>query len=70
VTVEMPENFGAELEARTGDGGVHLDGITLSNVSGELSRNRASGRIGAGGHTMRVRTGDGSINLRRVSVQQ
>jgi hypothetical protein len=70
VTVEMPDSFGAELEARTGDGGVHLDGITLSNVSGELSKNRASGRIGPGGHTMRVRTGDGSINLRRVSVQQ
>jgi len=69
VTVEVPDNFGAELEARTGDGGVHLDGLALSNVSGDISRNRASGRLGAGGHAMRVRTGDGSINLRRVSVQ-
>jgi len=41
----------------------------LSNVSGDIVRNRASGRLGAGGHAMRVRTGDGSINLRRSSAQ-
>lgn len=66
ITIDVPENFGAELEARTGDGRVHLDGVTLSNVSGEIARNRANGRLGAGGHAMRVRTGDGSISIRRV----
>jgi Putative adhesin len=69
VLLEIPDTFGAELDARTGDGGVHLEGITLSNVSGELGRNRAAGRVGAGGHALRVRTGDGSIHLRRVSAQ-
>lgn len=68
VTIEVPDNFGAELDAHTGDGRVHLDGVTLSNVSGELAPNRANGRLGAGGHTMRVRTGDGSILLKRVTV--
>jgi hypothetical protein len=69
ITVEVPEGFGAELDARTGDGHVQLEGVTLSNVSGELAPNRANGRLGAGGHEMRVRTGDGSIFLRRVSAQ-
>jgi DUF4097 and DUF4098 domain-containing protein YvlB len=67
ITIDVPDDFGAELEARTGDGRVHLDGVTLSNVSGEIARNRANGRLGAGGHAMRVRTGDGSISIRRVS---
>jgi putative adhesin len=67
ITIDVPESFGAELEAHTGDGRVHLDGVTLSNVSGEIARNRANGRLGAGGHAMRVRTGDGSISIRRVS---
>ncbi len=69
VRLEIPEGFGAELEARTGDGGVRFDGITLSNVTAVGSRNRASGRLGAGGHTLRLRTGDGSILVRRISDQ-
>jgi hypothetical protein len=68
VTVEVPESFGAELDARTGDGRVHLEGVTLSNVSGDIAPNRATGRLGAGGHAMRVRTGDGSIHLKRISA--
>jgi len=69
VTIEVPEDFGAEFDAHTGDGRVHLDGITLSNVSGDIAPNRANGRLGAGGHAMRVRTGDGSISIKRVSGQ-
>jgi hypothetical protein len=69
VRVEVAESFGAELDARTGDGGIHFDGVTLSNVTGEFGRNRASGRLGAGGHALRVRTGDGTIVIRRISDQ-
>ena len=68
VTVEVPESFGAELEARTGDGRVHFEGVTLSNVAGEMAPNHANGRVGAGGRAMRVRTGDGSILVKRLSV--
>ena len=68
VTVEVPESFGSELEARTGDGRVHFEGVTLSNVAGEIAPNHANGRLGAGGHAMRVRTGDGSILIKRLSV--
>ena len=68
ITLEVPESFGAEFDAHTGDGRVHFEGVTLSNVSGDLTRSRANGRLGAGGHAMRVRTGDGSIFVKRVSA--
>ena len=65
VTLELPEDFAAELDAHTGDGRIHMQDITVSNVTGQIGRNSLRGRLGAGGHTLRVRTGDGSITLRR-----
>jgi DUF4097 and DUF4098 domain-containing protein YvlB len=65
VIVELPDGFGAELDAHTGDGSVKLQDVTLSNVSGRLDRNTVKGTLGSGGRTLRVRTGDGSITLRR-----
>jgi hypothetical protein len=65
VTLELPEGFNGELDAHTGDGGVQVDGITLSEVSGEIRRNSLRGRLGTGGPEVRVRTGDGSITVRR-----
>jgi hypothetical protein len=64
VTIELPANFNGELDAQTGDGRVRLQDISVSNVSGEIQRGSARGRIGSGGRTLRVRTGDGSITLR------
>ena len=65
VTLELPDGFNAELDAHTGDGGINLDGVTLSKVSGSIGRNTAMGQLGSGGKALRVRTGDGSITLRR-----
>jgi len=65
VNLAVPDGFGAELDAHTGDGNIHLEDITLSNVSGALGRSTVKGRLGAGGRNVRVRTGDGSITLRR-----
>jgi putative adhesin len=65
VTLELPDGFNAELDAHTGDGGIHVHDITLSNVTGEIRRNSVHGRLGSGGRLLRVRTGDGSITLRR-----
>jgi hypothetical protein len=66
VTLELPDGFDAELDAHTGDGGIEMRGITLSNVSGTIGRNSVRGRLGSGGHNVRVRTGDGSISLRKT----
>jgi DUF4097 and DUF4098 domain-containing protein YvlB len=65
VTLEVPDGFGAELDAHTGDGGIDMQDVTLSNVTGSVGKNSLRGRLGAGGHAVRVRTGDGSITLKR-----
>ena len=65
ITLEIPDGFGGELDAHTGDGGIHMNDITLSNVTGEIRRNTVRGRLGSGGSPVRLRTGDGSITLRR-----
>jgi hypothetical protein len=65
VTLEIPDGFSADLDAHTGDGGINLDGVTVSNVTGTIGRNTARGQLGSGGKSLRVRTGDGSITLRR-----
>jgi DUF4097 and DUF4098 domain-containing protein YvlB len=64
VTVELPKAFAAELDAHTGDGRIHLDGLTVSDVTGQIGRNNLKGRLGGGGGRLRIRTGDGSITLR------
>jgi hypothetical protein len=65
VVLEVPEGFGAELDAHTGDGGITMRDMTLSNVSGPIGKNSLRGRLGAGGRTVKVRTGDGAITLKR-----
>jgi hypothetical protein len=66
VTLALPDGFGAELDAHTGDGGIRMEDITLSNVTGKIGRNTLRGRLGSGGRNVRVRTGDGSITLKRI----
>jgi DUF4097 and DUF4098 domain-containing protein YvlB len=66
VTLALPDGFGAELDAHTGDGGIRMEDITLSNVTGKIGRNTLRGRLGSGGRNVRLRTGDGSITLKRM----
>jgi hypothetical protein len=65
VTLELPDGFGGELDAHTGDGRIHMQDITVSNVTGQIARNRVRGTLGSGGRAVKVRTGDGTITLRR-----
>jgi hypothetical protein len=65
VVLELPEGFGAQLDAHTGDGSVRLQDVTLSNVTGQIGKNSVKGTLGSGGHDMRLRSGDGSITVRR-----
>jgi DUF4097 and DUF4098 domain-containing protein YvlB len=65
VTLELPDGFGAEIDAHTGDGRISMQDVALSNVTGNLGRNSVRGRLGNGGRGVRVRTGDGSITLRK-----
>lgn len=65
VTLALPDGFNGELDAHTGDGRIHVNDITLSNVTGEIGRNTVRGRLGSGGRNVHVRSGDGSITLRK-----
>jgi hypothetical protein len=65
ITLDLPDTFAGELDAHTGDGGIELRNLTLSGVSGEFDRHNMRGRLGSGGKRLRVRTGDGSITIRK-----
>ena len=69
VTLSLPDGFNAEIDAHTGDGRVHLRDLSLRNVAGQFGRHSVRGQLGAGGSMVRVRTGDGSITLRRSSAE-
>ena len=64
ITLRLPEELGAELDAHTGDGHVVVD--KPFSVAGTVSRDTVRGRLGAGGEPIRIHTGDGSIHLQRL----
>ena len=59
ATVRLPR--GADLDVDLDGSSVRIDDAL--GFSGDLERNRARGRIGRGGPTLRVNTGSGSIRL-------
>ncbi len=64
VSVYLPSGFGAELDAHTGDGSIRSDLDLATDGDGDKERRTLKGRLGAGGRTLRIRTGDGSIRLK------
>lgn len=68
VVLEVPETFGAELDAMTGDGRVRVDGVAFSGETDRDDRSRAQGRLGQGGARVTIRSGDGGITIRRAET--
>jgi DUF4097 and DUF4098 domain-containing protein YvlB len=76
VTLYLPPQFSAELDARTNDGGIRSElrlaaekaeaeeGANENPPSREESRRALRGRLGDGGRQLKIRTGDGTIRLR------
>ncbi|HVB37102.1 MAG TPA: DUF4097 family beta strand repeat-containing protein [Vicinamibacterales bacterium] len=62
ITLGLPSDFNAEVDAHTGDGSVSINGLALK-VSGTLRRNTIRGTLGNGGRQLTIRSGDGSIIL-------
>lgn len=65
VLLEVPDGFGAELDATTGDGRVEVRDVPFSGDSDRADRGTARGRLGSGGPTVSIRSGDGGITIRR-----
>jgi len=64
VSLDLPDVLGADLDARTSDGTVRIDGLVVTG-SVEAERDSVRGKLGAGGQTVRIRTGSGTITVRR-----
>ena len=63
ISLYLPPDFAADLDARTGDGSIAND-LTISAADTTDERRALRGRLGRGGKTLRVRTGDGAIKLK------
>jgi DUF4097 and DUF4098 domain-containing protein YvlB len=66
VSLYLPPDFGAELDAHTGDGSIRNDLDVAQSGAADENRKTVRGRLGAGGRQLRIRTGDGSIRLRTL----
>lgn len=64
ITLTLPRDFSAELDASTGNGGV--DSEFPMRVQGRMSPQRVRATIGDGGRRLQVSTGNGTIRLRRA----
>lgn len=66
VSLHLPSDFGAEIDAHTGDGAIRNELQIAGQGAGddERARRTLKGRLGAGGRTVRIRTGDGSVRLK------
>ncbi len=63
VTLYLPTDFGAELDAHTGDGNIHSE-LKVSSEDTDDERRTLRGRLGSGGKVLKIRTSDGSIRLK------
>jgi DUF4097 and DUF4098 domain-containing protein YvlB len=61
ITLRLPGDFSADLDAHTGDGHIVLEKPVT--VTGTISPSAVRGKLGSGGQTLRIHTGDGSIRL-------
>jgi DUF4097 and DUF4098 domain-containing protein YvlB len=72
VVLEVPEDFNANLDATTGDGRVDVRDVPFSGDTDERASRRqgiARGQIGSGGARITIRSGDGSITVRRAGAE-
>lgn len=64
VRVGVPGELAADLEVRTGDGGIHIDSA-LAEGSSNRGDHEVRTKLNGGGPSFVIRTGDGSVNINR-----
>jgi len=65
LELELPADFGCELDASSDFGRIECD-FPLLSEAGQRSGERLRGRIGAGGSALRLRSGSGHIALKQL----
>lgn len=70
IVFRVPEGFNAEIDAHSDDGSVRAQSSLRAEASGSLEtvrhedgRESLRGRLGTGGHLIKLRSGDGSIRV-------
>jgi hypothetical protein len=63
VNLGVPSELSADVDLHTSDGHIDLD--MPVTTSGKLRENEVHGKINGGGSLLTIRTGDGSIHLRK-----
>jgi hypothetical protein len=62
ITVDLPQDFSADLDLTTSDG--HLQTDHPISVTGSLSTHHLTGKMGNGGRTLQIKTSDGNIAIK------
>jgi DUF4097 and DUF4098 domain-containing protein YvlB len=62
LSLRLPANFAADLDARTGDGRVRMH-IPITMKSSDGDGNHIRGSLNGGGNVLDIQTGDGSIDI-------
>ncbi len=63
VVLEVPGNLAADVYLHTGDGHIDLD--MPVTTEGKMRENEIRGKLNGGGSLLTIRTGDGSIHLKK-----
>jgi hypothetical protein len=67
MVLYVPDQLGADVDAETRDGSVRYDdALAFERAGNRRDRHVLRGRLGDGGSRLVMRTGDGSIRLRRL----
>jgi DUF4097 and DUF4098 domain-containing protein YvlB len=64
VSLEVPGDLAADVDLHTSDGHIDLD--MPVTTSGKIRQNEIQGKLNGGGNLLMIRTGDGSIHLRKA----
>jgi DUF4097 and DUF4098 domain-containing protein YvlB len=63
IVLRLPADASADVSARVTNGHIGVEGLPSLKAEDENSRRRFSGRLGAGGHAIRLQTTNGGITL-------
>ena len=63
VSLEIPSELSADVSLHTSDGHIDLD--MPITTEGKIRQNEVHGKLNGGGSPLTIRTGDGSIHLRK-----